>query len=193
VTGEEMAAFAIRRGVAADARALAEFGARTFMEAFAADNTAADMALHLGRTFGAARQAAELADPERAYLVAEATDRLIGYALVADTPPPACVRGTRPIELLRLYVERDWFGTGLAQALIAETEREAMVRGGDTLWLGVWERNPRAIAFYRKCSFVEVGSHVFRLGDDEQTDRVMQKALRRRGRKSDPGRSPGTP
>lgn len=188
-----MSGFAIRRGVAADSPSLAEFGARTFAEAFAAENTPVDMAAHLERTFGADRQAEELADPRCTYLVAEAADTVVGYALVAVSSPPACIGGAHPIELLRLYVDRGWFGTGLAHALMAAAEDEARGRGGDTLWLGVWERNPRAIAFYRKCGFVDVGSHVFRLGDDPQTDRVMQKVLARRGDRSDPIRPPEMP
>ena len=54
---------------------------------------------------------------------------------------------------------------------------EAAIRGAQTLWLGVWERNPRALAFYGKCGFVDVGEHVFLFGTDPQTDRVMARAL----------------
>ena len=59
------------------------------------------------------------------------------------------------------------------QAAIDEAQR----RGHDTLWLGVWEHNPRARAFYRKWGFVEVGTHIFVLGSDPQTDILMQRVM----------------
>ena len=79
----------------------------------------------------------------------------------------------RPAEIQRIYVAREWHGRGAAQALMAEALRLAGSGGADAVWLGVWERNPRAIAFYRKLGFVENGDHVFPLGDDPQRDVVM--------------------
>jgi ribosomal protein S18 acetylase RimI-like enzyme len=81
------------------------------------------------------------------------------------------------VEIRRFYVDRPFHGRGIAQALMRAVEETARTLGGRTLWLGVWERNPRAIAFYSKCGFVDVGQHDFILGTEEQTDRVMARAL----------------
>ena len=117
-------------------------------------------------------------DPRRETFVA-ATEggRLIGFVqLLAGEAPPS-VRGPAPIELLRLYVARHYHGRGVAQALMAAALEAAADQGAQTVWLGDWERNPRAIAFYRKCGFEDVGSQVFILGTDRQTDRVMARPL----------------
>ncbi len=168
---------AIRRAVAIDAGALAEFGARTFRDAFAADNRPEDIALYLGSTYGPPIQAGELADPRLATLIVESEGRLAGYAQLRDVPPPDCINGPRPLELWRFYVDRPWHGTGLAQALMAATLAAAAERGAGTLWLCVWERNLRAIGFYRKSGFEDRGSQEFVLGTDRQTDRVMARVL----------------
>jgi len=168
----------VRPAVPADARALAALGERTFREAFAADNAPENVAAHLAATYSPARQGEELMDPRRKTLVA-ATEggELIGFVqLLAGEAPPS-VRGPAPIELLRLYVARHYHGRGVAQALMAAALEAAADRGALTIWLGVWERNPRAIAFYRKCGFEDVGSQVFILGTDRQTDRVMARPL----------------
>ena len=156
---------------------LAELGARTFEDAFAPDNRPEDIALYLSRTYGVAQQTAELADPKIATLVAEAEGRAAGFAQLRSGVPPSCVQGPAPIEVWRFYVDRPWHGTGVAQALMAAARREAVSRGGQTLWLAAWERNERAKAFYRKCGFLDVGSQPFILGRDRQTDRIMASAL----------------
>jgi diamine N-acetyltransferase len=167
----------IRRATARDARALAELAARTFSETYAAFNDPADIAAHLAARYGEAQQARELADPAAAYVVAECQDRLIGYAYLVTGRAPADIRLDRPVELVRFYVAGDWHGRGVAQRLMAECVAEAGRRGGRTLWLGVWQRNPRAIAFYRKAGFEIVGTTKFRLGSQVQDDHVMTLEL----------------
>jgi len=90
---------------------------------------------------------------------------------------PACVGGAAPIELLRFYVDPAWQGRGVAQSLMDAVVAEATTRGAKTVWLGVWERNPRAIAFYAKSGFRDAGSQPFVLGTDRQTDRIMVRAI----------------
>ena len=87
------------------------------------------------------------------------------------------VIGEKPIELVRLYVSRESLGSGVGAALMQACIREAKQRGYETLWLGVWEHNHRAQAFYRKWNFIEVGKHMFQLGDDAQTDILMQRSI----------------
>jgi ribosomal protein S18 acetylase RimI-like enzyme len=170
--------YRIRRGTPADATALAEFGARTFFETFAAENTAEDMAQHLASAWSPALQDAELRDPLLETLLAEdAGGALAGFAQLRAEYAPACVPTRAPIELKRFYVDRPWQGRGLARALMTEVERVARGRGARELWLGVWERNVRAQAFYRKCGFEKVGTQVFVVGTDPQTDHVMLREL----------------
>jgi GNAT superfamily N-acetyltransferase len=167
----------IRRGVLTDAAALAELAARTFRDAFGADNRPEDMALHMALSYGPSQQQAELADPRLVTLLVEVDGQLAGYAQLRSGLAPACVTGERPIELWRFYVDRAWHGQGVAQALMERVDAEAVQRGAHTLWLGVWERNPRARAYYHKTGFVDFGSHVFMVGTDGQTDRIMARAL----------------
>jgi diamine N-acetyltransferase len=163
----------IRSGTSQDAAALAAFAARTFAETFAGDNPAADMRLHLSRAYGIAQQTAELTSPAVITLLAEDEGRLVGYAQVRYGPAPPCVQPADAIELHRFYVDAPAHGKGVAQRLMAAVRDAARTAGARHLWLGVWERNARAIRFYAKCGFVDVGSHDFVLGTDRQTDRVM--------------------
>jgi diamine N-acetyltransferase len=167
----------IRRGVPADAQLLAEFGAQTFSETFAADNQPEDMTLYLSRSYGVSQQAAELTNPEITTVLAIVDGQLAGYAQVRANAAPGCVTGSTPLELWRFYVASPWHGRGVAHALMNSVFVEARGRGAETLWLAVWERNPRAQGFYRKCGFADVGSQAFILGNDVQNDRLMARSL----------------
>ena len=156
---------------------LAELGARTFSDTFAADNTPEDMAAYLASSFGPSQQAAELADRRCSYQIAEVNGVATGYALLRSGNAPNGVTGEKPIELVRLYISRESLGSGVGAALMQACIDEAKERGYETLWLGVWENNQRAQAFYRKWNFTEVGTHLFQLGDDLQTDILMQRSI----------------
>jgi GNAT superfamily N-acetyltransferase/SAM-dependent methyltransferase len=163
----------IRRGGSADAAALAEFAARMFARTFGPDNRPADLAAHLAESYGVAQQSRELADPEYVTLLADGGDGLAAFAQVRRHEPPACVTGPAPVELYRFYVDAPWQGRGLARRLMAAVHAAAAELGGRTLWLSVWERNPRARAFYAKCGFQDAGATDFYVGPDRQTDRVL--------------------
>jgi GNAT superfamily N-acetyltransferase len=167
----------IRRATPADAPVLADLARTTFYDAFAATNDPADMALHLERAYGVPQQTAELSDTGITTLLVEQDGHAIAYAQIRDHEAPECVTGVRPIELWRFYVDRRWHGQGIAQALMDHVKSEARQRGAGTLWLGVWEHNARARAFYAKCGFSDVGQHVFLFGTDPQTDLVMTTLL----------------
>ena len=173
----------IRRGVSGDAAMLAALGARTFHETFAADNTPEDMAAYVAHAYGVKQQGAELALPDATFLIAEVDGAVAGYTYLREAPPPAHVTEPAPgqpgvaVEIARFYVDAPWQGQGIARALMDAAAAEAARRGARTLWLGVWERNARAIRFYAKCGFHDVGSQPFRLGSDLQRDRVMARAL----------------
>jgi diamine N-acetyltransferase len=168
----------IRVGAPADAAPLAELAARTFREAFGADNRPEDLALHLARAYGPLQQERELRDPGILTLLVDSDDGLAGYAQLRRGAAPDCVSGAALIELWRFYVAQSWHGRGIAQALMARVDEEARRGGATTLWLGVWERNPRAIAYYRKSGFTEVGAHIFVVGSDPQTDRIMMRSVK---------------
>jgi GNAT superfamily N-acetyltransferase len=159
---------------------LAKFGRRTFKEAFGADNDPSNMAAYLHANYGVERQAAELVSPEVTTLLAEEDGSLAGFAQVRRGTPPDCVEGEDTIELWRFYVDRPWQGTGAAQALMQSALDAALELGGYRLWLSVWERNPRAIAFYRKNGFEEAGTTSFWVGSERQTDLVLVRDLKQR-------------
>lgn len=167
----------IRQATASDAALVAELGRRTFTDTFAPDNTPEDMAAFLAATFARELQRREIEDPEVAVLVAARDAVPVAYAMLRDGEAPEGVTGPAPIELARFYVDRAWHGQGIAPQLMARVLETAAARGARTLWLGVWERNARAIAFYRKQGFEDVGSHAFVLGGDVQTDRLMQRPV----------------
>ncbi len=167
----------IRLGTTDDAVALSAFGARVFSETFAAANRPEDMALYLEKTFSPSMQAAELADANITTLLAEVDGSLAGYAQLRQGKMPAEVTGESPIELWRLYVAGNWHGRGVATELMNALEQRARHLGARTLWLGVWEKNERAKSFYRRYGFIDVGSHLFMLGNDEQVDRIWVRLL----------------
>ena len=167
----------IRHGTLADADLLSEFGALTFTETFAADNSPENLAAYLATSFNVAQQTVELEDPSSTFLIAEVDGRAAGYAMLHEGEPEKDVKGANPIELVRLYVSRDWLGRGIGEQLMRACIDEARQTGHETIWLGVWERNARAQAFYRKWNFRPVGEHVFELGSDLQRDIVMERTL----------------
>lgn len=167
----------IRMAAAGDDLLLAELGARTFRAAFGKDNTEENMNSYLSKAFGPDIQAAELAEPGSVFLIAELAGKAVGYARLNESRAPSGVKGLRPIELVRIYALPEMIGHGIGSQLMQACLQAAQKRGCDTIWLGVWEHNARAIAFYRKWGFTKAGTQTFQLGDDPQTDWVMQRSV----------------
>jgi len=167
----------IRFATVADAELLGKLGGRTFRDTFSADNTAENMEAYVSESFNVAKQTSEIADPNGWVKIAESNSRAVGYAVLNAAKTPSEITGGKPIELVRLYVLQESIGSGVGAALMLDAINESQRRGFETLWLGVWEHNERAIQFYQKWGFVKVGTHVFQLGDDPQTDFLMQKQL----------------
>ena len=172
----EEVACTIRRAVPEDAEPLAALAARTFRDTFEADNRPEDLASHEARSYSTALQLGEITSADMVTLLA-ICDGPAAFAQLRHGPTPACVSSSRPVELWRFYVDHAWHGRGVARQLMQAALDEAAATGATAVWLGVWERNPRAIAFYRKAGFGEAGTQAFRLGDDVQTDVVMARAL----------------
>ena len=158
----------------AQAAQLAEFGARTFFESFAADNSPEDMRRHLESAWGPEKQQAEIADPDIDTLIlADHEGRWLGFAQLRAKRVSDGVPGEGSIELWRFYVDKPFHGQGVAAELMAAAKQRARRRGATSMWLGVWERNERAKTFYAKHGFHKVGSQVFVVGSDPQTDHVL--------------------
>jgi GNAT superfamily N-acetyltransferase len=167
----------IRVATAADAAVVSALARRTFHDTFAPTNDPADLALYLAGAYSVDIQTRELNDRDITTLLVEEGGAAIAYAMVRGDHVPDCVVGPEPIELWRFYVDRGWHGRGVAAALMERVKTAARERGAKTLWLGVWERNDRARAFYAKCGFADAGEHIFLFGTDPQTDRVMVTSL----------------
>jgi diamine N-acetyltransferase len=163
----------IRPARLSDAASLAALAERTFRETFAADNSEENINLHCAQKFSAEIQGGEIADPQMSTLLAEVAGELVGFAQLRLAHGAACVKGDRPAELHRIYVASAWHGRGVAGELMRAAYAAAARVRCDCIWLGVWEHNPRAIAFYRKCGFSVVGDHVFMLGQDQQRDLIL--------------------
>lgn len=148
---------AFRVATPADAHALAEFARRAFHDAYVAVMEPDLLARVLAEQFGVARQRGEIEDPAAAWIVAQVDGVLAGYACLRTGRMPEVGTPPAPMEVARFYVDRAWHGRGLARALMDATVAHARRLGGRTLWLAVWQRNPRAIAFYRKYGFTQVG------------------------------------
>jgi GNAT superfamily N-acetyltransferase len=160
-----------------EAPLLAELGRRTFVETFAADNDPEHLARFLEATYGATQQARELADPAVISLLAFVEGEAAGFAQLRRGHAEPCVAGPEPIELQRIYALRAFHGRGVGAALLQAAMDRARAEGFRTLWLGVWERNDKALAFYARFGFRDVGSHTFMVGSDPQVDRILEVAL----------------
>lgn len=167
----------IRKAVRGDAKQLSRLAETTFRDTFGLMNTGEDMDLHCQASYSEAIQAGEIAHPGMVTLLTEAEDTLVGFAQLRWDGAPDCVSADSPGEIQRLYVVQEWHGKGVAQDLMHACIEEMNARGSDVVWLGVWERNPRAISFYKRFGFVEMGDHVFPLGGDPQRDIVMARCI----------------
>ncbi|MGE5927648.1 MAG: N-acetyltransferase family protein [Gemmatimonadota bacterium] len=167
----------IRRAHRDDAASLASFAREIFDTTFGPHNDPADMRAYMDEAFGEAQQGSELTDPAIVTFIADADGELAGYAQLSARRTPPAKTGPQPVELMRFYVGSGWQGRGVAQALMRAVEREARRLGAEALWLCVWGQNARAVSFYRKCGFREIGTTPFQLGRDTQTDLVMARAL----------------
>jgi ribosomal protein S18 acetylase RimI-like enzyme len=163
----------IRQAGVEDDKHLASLARETFFDSFAADNRPEDMAAYLEKSFSPSIQAAELAEPSSLFLVAETAGKPVGYVRLLEGLTPPCIPAKKPIQLARLYARKPWIGCGVGAALMTACIDEATGRRCDGIWLGVWGRNARAIRFYRRWGFEQMGTQPFVLGNDRQTDLIL--------------------
>ena len=156
---------------------LTDLARRTFYDAFAPLNSPVNMEAYMTQNFTLQKFSTQLADPRATFLIAEVEGAPVAFAKLYDGDAPDCVGGIAPVEIERFYVDRQFHGRGVAHKLMEACFDRARQLGHKTVFLGVWENNHRAIAFYRKCGFEFVGSHVFQLGDEAQNDFFMERRL----------------
>ena len=167
----------IRYGTTDDAEMLSELGAKTFYDTFAKDNTPENIAAYLKDSFSPEIQFNELSSPDNIFLIVESENIPIGYAQLVLNGKDGAIQRSKPLEIRRIYATQEYLGKGVGKELMQATIREARQRGCDCVWLGVWEKNQRAIDFYKRWGFCEVGMHLFSIGDDPQNDYVMELEL----------------
>lgn len=169
----------IRQAKPDDAQPLTDLAYTTFWDAFAhhPKNAPDDLNHYMRQAFNLEQIAAELADKQSIFLIADIENRPAGYAKLIIESTEVGITAERPVELSRLYSHQEYLGQGVGQNLMDACFEFATANGHDVMWLGVWEYNPRAQAFYTKNGFREVGKHTFLLGSDPQTDLLMQKEL----------------
>lgn len=167
----------IRLATSKDAERIADLSRKTFQETFAADNTKENMQKFLNEQFTRSKLITEVGEPENIFLLAYHDDDLAGYLKLKDGEPPEALKGQPAIEISRLYVLREKNGYGVGSQLINNALEIAVELDKKIVWLGVWERNQKAINFYKKNGFEQFGDTTFMLGDDAQRDLLMKKEL----------------
>ncbi len=167
----------IRKATAADAGMIADLSRQTFYDSFAADNTPGDMDKFMNEQFTREILMAEVTAPDSIFLLALIQDEIAGYARLRESPNPPDLGDKPAIEIARLYAVTSTIGKGVGSALMQECLSIAQGKKKALIWLGVWEHNQRAIAFYTRWGFRKFSEHVFVLGNDPQTDWLMQKEL----------------
>ena len=169
----------IRQATADDAKVLTDLAYTTFWDAFAhhPKNAPDDLNHYMRQAFSLEQTTAELTDVKSIFLIAEIDGEAAGYAKIIFDHIEEGIIAERPVELNRLYSHQQFLGRGIGQALMDACFARARADGCDVMWLGVWEFNPRAQRFYEKNGFRVVGSHVFQLGEDAQTDVLMQREI----------------
>lgn len=167
----------IRHAQPEDAALLAAFAARAFTDAYRELSDAQEIADYVAEHFQPGVMAEVIADPACTTLLACVDDRLAGYAVIKATPAPDCVTGHEPLKLWRLYLGEGFIGQGLGARLMREVHAEARRRGAQTLWLGVYDRNVRAVRFYERFGFAKVGGQEFPFGGQIYIDPVYAAAV----------------
>lgn len=160
-----------------DLHTLREFSIKTYYDTFMNGNSEHVMQAYLDEAFTPEKLTKELCNPNSMFLFLYADGTLAGYLKVNRTPSQTDLNDPASLELERIYAAKEFQGKGIGQALMNKAVEIANGYNKKYIWLGVWEKNERALAFYRKNGFVKIGEHAFYMGDDCQTDFVMSKDL----------------
>jgi len=168
----------IKKVTLRDIEALQQIGKQTFSETFSAGNTEENMVKYLKEGFSLFKLKAELSDAYSQFYLAVIDGDVIGYLKLNTGKSQTELKDVNAVEIERIYVVQAYHGKKVGQLLYEKAMEISQKVNAEYVWLGVWEENPRAISFYKKNGFVEFDKHVFKLGDDEQTDIMMKKSLK---------------
>ena len=157
---------------------LQKIGRQTFFETFSAGNTEENMNKYLKEGFSIEKLTAELNNKNAEFYFAELDNNIVGYLKLNFGPSQTELKDDKALEIERIYVLKEFHGKKVGQILYEKAIQIARQANADYVWLGVWEENPRAIHFYKKNGFVEFDRHIFKLGNDEQTDIMMRLQLK---------------
>ncbi len=167
----------ITRVTVNDIEQLRQIGMKTFYETFSAGNREDNMNKYLEDGFSNEKLTAEINDRNAGFYFAKLNNNVIGYLKLNFGVSQTELQDDKALEIERIYVSKEFHGKNVGQLLYDKAITIARQKNADYVWLGVWEENPRAIAFYRKNGFVEFDKHIFKLGNDEQTDIMMKLQL----------------
>jgi ribosomal protein S18 acetylase RimI-like enzyme len=167
----------IKKAGADDVHKLQEIGIATFYETFSPFNTEENMKEYLRDSFADEKLKKELRDDNSGFYFAYDGNTLIGYLKVNWGSSQTEIKDKNALEIERIYVLNEYQGRRVGQHLYEKAIEIAGERGVDYVWLGVWERNHKALRFYMKNGFREFDRHVFRLGKESQTDLMMKLEL----------------
>jgi ribosomal protein S18 acetylase RimI-like enzyme len=156
---------------------LRSIGQQTFFETFSAGNTEENMKKYLEEGFSIQKLTAELNDQDAEFYFAELDNTVIGYLKLNFGASQTELKDEKALEIERLYVLNEFHGKKVGQLLYEKAMQIARQMNAEYVWLGIWEKNPRAISFYKKNGFVAFDKHIFKLGNDEQTDIMMKFPL----------------
>lgn len=169
---------AIRLADPEDVELVAQLAADTFALACPSSTPEADIESHITNELNATKFAHDLAVPGVAIYVAYSGDEAIGYAMLRGIQtPPVGIESHRPMEIKQIYVREAHHGNGAANLLFDECIRHARTHDYDAVWLGTNQENNRALSFYRRMGFVEVGTRKFRVNSSVECDYVMARVL----------------
>lgn len=160
-----------------DASLIADLSRQTFYETFAGDNTKENMDLFMNQTFTKEALMKEVGAAGNYFFLAYEAEKPVGYARIRESSNPPELGDKKAIEVARIYAVQSSIGKGVGSALMKKCIDTAIELNKEIIWLGVWEKNQRAIQFYERWGFQKFGTHVFVLGDDPQTDWLMKKEL----------------
>ena len=156
---------------------LQKIGRQTFYETFSTGNTQENMQKYLDERFSIEKLTAELNDKNAMFYFAQLENKIVGYLKINFGDSQTELKDDKSLEIERIYVLKEFQGKKIGQILYDKAIEIAKQKDADYIWLGVWEENPRAIKFYKKNGFIEFDKHIFKLGNDEQTDIMMKLKL----------------
>lgn len=153
---------------------LQKIGEQTFYEAFSENNSVENMSAYLKNAFSTETLLEEISNDESQFYFAKLDDEIIGYLKINFGNAQTELKLEGSIEIQRIYVLQKYIGQKVGQVMLESVIDIAKRNHINFIWLGVWEKNMRALNFYKKNGFIEFDRHSFMLGDDMQTDIMMK-------------------